>query len=118
MTASRVIPILTLSYMIGSTVALGSIMCKGINNCFVSKHETDRERTSMSCQQSLSVPTYPPPKKIFIADLHESQDPSFLKKTAAFPQIRGESSCLIYRVPIQDLDRLVYGRILGINMMH
>ena len=27
-------------YMIGSTVALGSIMCKGINNCFVSKHET------------------------------------------------------------------------------
>ena len=42
MTASRVIPILTLSYMIGSTVALGSIiiMCKGINNCFVSKHET------------------------------------------------------------------------------
>ena len=31
MTASRVIPILTLSYMIGSTVALGSIMCKGIN---------------------------------------------------------------------------------------
>ena len=40
MTASRVIPILTLSYMTGSTVALGSIMCKGINNCFVSKHET------------------------------------------------------------------------------
>ena len=29
---------------------------------------------------------YPPtpPKKNFIADLHESQDPSFLKKTADF----------------------------------
>ena len=35
-----------------------------------------------------------PPKKNFIANLHESQDPSFLKKTAEFPRIRGESSCL------------------------
>ena len=45
-------------------------------------------------QGSLSVPTYPPPKN-FIGDLHESQNPSFLKKTVEFPRIRGESSCLI-----------------------
>ena len=46
-------------------------------------------------------PPTPPPQKNFIADLHESQDPSFLKKTAEFPRIRGESSCLsIHTVPV------------------
>ena len=55
-------------------------------------------------------PPTPHPKKNFIADLHEplleliiallvnmrhvAQDPSFLKKTAEFLRIRGESSCL------------------------
>ena len=91
MTESRVIPILTLSYMIGSTVALGSIMCKGINNCFVSKHET---RGNVYTRKAVYQYPPTPPKKNFIADLHESQDPSFLKKTAEFPRIRGESSCL------------------------